>query len=443
MCLSRFVKKINRMNLGINLWILKVLSFEGRSILSKINRILNFLIFMIFISYWPVEKGKINLRRYFYCEENARYFDYLTIIYFVIVGITILFFVYIIKVLSLKNKKIYVFFVDIVFIVLFMYRFISLILLNKGPIIGFISRQVCILIIYLIIRYNERNENIFNILLAVGLTNSVLVILQFFLYKNKFQLNFLQIVRYARFPGGFIDPVVLSIFFVYCIIILLNKRNEFNICLYNIFFVLLLIGILFTGSRGAFIIFFITLFIHIINHMNDVVKENKINVKAIISVLVIILLCLINSDIIDKAVSSYDNYVINAESSRTSTESRIPKVKAAIELFKEKKLIGVGTNNYDYYVRHEYGRRMPNPHNIYAQVLSENGIIGFLLSMIFIFMVLESVIRNRDCFTFELIVVWLIGGIYIGLLSDFTGTILFIITFSNYYNSLLIHNKAY
>ncbi|PIX16121.1 hypothetical protein CO110_10300 [Candidatus Desantisbacteria bacterium CG_4_9_14_3_um_filter_40_11] len=86
--------------------------------------------------------------------------------------------------------------------------------------------------------------------------------------------------------------------------------------------------------------------------------------------------------------------------SEESAFSRIELYKAGWSMWKDYPILGVGPGNFRYICKQYYqgpGSKARVSHNTYFQLLSETGIIGFLLYMLFIFLILKDLrfVRQR------------------------------------------------
>jgi hypothetical protein len=85
----------------------------------------------------------------------------------------------------------------------------------------------------------------------------------------------------------------------------------------------------------------------------------------------------------------------------TGDEIRIAKIDEALDVFEDYPILGVGLNNYTSYATIKYGNRF-NTHNTLLSVISEQGIIGFILFMSLFFSPYINFNNNRKHYTKEL-----------------------------------------
>ena len=195
-----------------------------------------------------------------------------------------------------------------------------------------------------------------------------------------------QSIRYVHDDivifGATFDPNFVGLTFVMSYILLFDNilRNKNRlISFFGIF--LLLIAIIYTSSRGNFVGLVIGTLLVVISFLKD--KKIKIKFKVISIVLVIIVLLFI---------INYFSTMLSIQWSRMAVVStyedngRFTLWLESIQLFKLHPLIGNGVHSM-YYI---YGKAS---HNTYLQILVVNGIIGFLLMGIFLFLLYKKVKR--------------------------------------------------
>lgn len=409
--------------------------------MKTIKKLFYIQLFLLFVSCIPIEKDRIVLSRYIYYNVPSRYFDYIVLIDIVLIIIWILFFISLIRKIMLKGEKIKFNLIDILFIFLVFYRIISLIFFCKYSIKLSLFREFSILIIYILLKWFYDGKLIYKTIICSGIYNSICVIIQFIIYQNRYHGNVFQNIRYMRFPGGFLDPVVLSIFFMYCLITFSNNEKKFNAFFYHIIIALILVASFFTGSRGFWVIL---VFFILLDFIYFIVKNRVIKLKLSYIFLCILLVtgAVANIERIKSIFNNYNEYVFASQSSIASTNARADMGNKAVTLFKDNFFIGVGTNNYSYYAFYlDEGdsNNQSNSHNVYLTLLSENGIIGFGLYLsIIIYIMIHTVIVKRNFSFFKEILLWIISGCYIGMLTDFTGYLIFIFLLHSIYQSNVI-----
>ena len=155
-----------------------------------------------------------------------------------------------------------------------------------------------------------------------------------------------------------------------------SVRNKFMKAVFLILTGLFLVSIVFTGSRGAFVGFVVTL-------LYILYKERKLLVGlAVIAVLSGPALYLVSGQYVDRIKS------IGEYKSDDSVQIRFQVWRAAISMVAGRPLFGVGTGNF----ANAYGAyRAPgdlssytSPHNVFVQVIAELGMVGITAYLLFI-----------------------------------------------------------
>jgi len=210
----------------------------------------------------------------------------------------------------------------------------------------------------------------------------------------------------------------------------LNPRNNLLTWIFRICAVIIFTGIILSFTRAAWLG---TLFLIVFSFWFTLLK--KFSVKNIFILLMIILIfCLIiyilvlNTDILVHFFTIYDI-------SNLSNLERFNRWAAAIKMFKDSPVLGVGydtyTSNYYYYRNVNYSTLLSSAfmgvHSEFLKVLSETGLLGFisfiLLLSIFFREGFKVYNKVNDLFL-KLIVLGIIGGFssYLihGIFNNFT-----------------------
>lgn len=269
-----------------------------------------------------------------------------------------------------------------------------------------------------------------------GLINSVFVLLQFGILAN-FQYFDINKWRIYRVVGISYDSILSALLTGITILIILNQSRNKKLTLSDIFKVLFLsISGIYTGSRTIFIVIAISFTLYFL--FSSIPIKNKLKLFFIGLVGLSILLIAMNEIILDFL------YLIK----NTGFESTPRELKAELakELFLNNPVFGVGTNQYSVY---EYlylssykGISGSNPHNIYYQLLAENGIIGFSLFIFGVFGVGKFLLVKKLFLPFSILVLYLIVGATLGILGSLQFMTIIITTCGLYIREELIKNKS-
>ena len=163
----------------------------------------------------------------------------------------------------------------------------------------------------------------------------------------------------------------------------------------------------------------------------------SLNINKKIKSLLIIVIFVVGGFISFKYIENNIN-----ESTESNNERRI-LLQIVKEEFNEKPLLGVGPINFNNYAQSHLGYKLRNslltPHNLYLEILCENGIIGLMLFLNIIIIIFKALKYKKTKMSVKF------GSIYIlvyYMFSTFTGTnrIVFTILYSTvvykYYEQL-------
>ena len=172
---------------------------------------------------------------------------------------------------------------------------------------------------------------------------------------------------------------ILTLFFF-------NKsfNNQYNFIFEIIFIILISMIIFLTGERASFALFIIFVFFYFsLNRISIIIKFT--------SILVLISVIFFSQNYIEKSIN---RMIFQTIDEIKLTESKLgffgnhheAHFFSALKMFDENKIIGVGSNNFRklcnekkyFYSNSDYDGCSTHPHNIYIQMLAENGIFGFL-----------------------------------------------------------------
>lgn len=162
-----------------------------------------------------------------------------------------------------------------------------------------------------------------------------------------------------------------TMIFMYYFICYIKKYDK----KYIVYAILGLISIFLCGKRSGIVILAISLFL--IYFLNMYV-EKKINIKLLIA---LIFFCLIALYLL--YFTNMGDLILNKnnvlQKNGDASNGRIDLIKQMIIIFKRSPIFGIGTLATNKY----YGSVLG--HNIYFQILSENGIVGFLALLYMLF----------------------------------------------------------
>ena len=220
-----------------------------------------------------------------------------------------------------------------------------------------------------------------------------------------------------RISGLFGDELVLGgylvrLFFLYSAIYLfLQKKNFTCNFIFLINFVLFFPLVLYAGERSAVILLFIFLILCFLLLKNF----NKIKLAAVIFILTF---CVIIFSI-DKNLRFriFEQTLFHQIKPRPQenienkifflSEQHEAHINLAIEIFKDNYIFGAGAKSFSY-LCHHYDKKLSenlrlkvkgcstHPHNTYFQILSETGMVGFLLLIFLIYYLIKRILYLRQ-----------------------------------------------
>ena len=207
----------------------------------------------------------------------------------------------------------------------------------------------------------------------------------------------------TRITSFFYDENVVGAFlfgfgFITTIFFLQNQVMRKYIFILNILLGVILLSILITGERSAFlksILLFLLIFYFI--------DSGKFFLKKIYLLILTIIfatsLFFIFPNVLEKQTQFF-NRILIVENPKSFSQ-RLENIKyfahydTAIEIFKNKKLNGIGNKNFRFechnkkYIKENikftYQRCSTHPHQVHFELLSEQGLIGYFIFMLFLF----------------------------------------------------------
>jgi O-antigen ligase len=292
---------------------------------------------------------------------------------------------------------------------------------------------ICIILIYFYSKnFFSKNTIALFILISLGIQGLDGVYQTFVgydLFKHNIG-NFSEGLTGATFNrnnfGFFMGLGVLTSYF------LLIKKFSFDIK-NGIFFFLLSIfifGTLFSYSRATWVAVFICLFLHIM------INYKRINLKYLIVLIVIIFSTFYLFNLSDNLLTRFHSLASGDSSNRYTIWMK------AIEMTYQKPIFGWGIESWEIFGLKEYA----GIHNIYLEILSSLGVLGFLIFSYFLYIIIRNIIKNKDYVLFVFLMYFLvIGGFDHSILAGKTYlasfTLLMFFIFSNNVNKFLIKEQ--
>lgn len=223
---------------------------------------------------------------------------------------------------------------------------------------------------------------------------------------------------------------------------ILTEKNAFRFI--PSFVVLILMY--FSDSRTALICIMIQMVVFILILLHDERFRKTTSTFLKLGSLGLVLLLLIKSDTIIQTINERADRINFSKNltENVSNKSRFGMQYASLQVFKENPIVGVGLgqdtyhkifhypywathNNWEFPVKYENPKVLsfPSAYNLYTRLLSELGIIGFLILLTFIFLcVYYSVLvwkfaRNKEKYVGVILIISFIGLFINWMQTDF------------------------
>ena len=218
---------------------------------------------------------------------------------------------------------------------------------------------------------------------------------------------------------------------VFNLLYIKNNSNRYKYLLYIVYLIYFLIG----KSRSALILMILCIACEWMEYIYLNLKSGNLNKK--IKSLAIIFIFMIGSFI------SFNYIESNISESTESNDERRILIQIVFEEIKDHPIIGVGPINFNNYAQNILGYRLRNeqltPHNLYLEILCENGIIGLILFLNIIKIILKTIKSKQTDMSVKFAAIYVLAYY---MFATFTGTnrIVFTILFSviayKYYETL-------
>lgn len=237
-----------------------------------------------------------------------------------------------------------------------------------------------------------QNKNINFILLSSGINITILGILQFIFFPS---INFLIIdgwdPHYFRIVSTFLDPNFTGAFLVLTLLLLTNYflKNKPRLQIFaKIIFFMIFGALLFTFSRGAYLMFLISF----------------LTLSALRRSILLLLITIILSMVLFLGFFVYHQEIAKPRNiDRTKSASfRVNTWQHGLEIFQKNPILGVGFNAYRYALREyhlspvEFLNSRGSSYNDSSllHILSTTGLVGFLTYLLFLFYLIQLSWKN-------------------------------------------------
>ena len=215
-----------------------------------------------------------------------------------------------------------------------------------------------------------------------------------------------------RVSGLFGDELVLGSYLIRFLPIIIGvyifiNFEEFNFYKTLILFLIILIffvGIAISGDRTAF--YLSLLFLPFLINLKKISYiKNKIFLLGTSFLILLFIFVYTNDSLKKRIVDSTMASMISKGNEKNETRiilfsnNHENHIKTAIKIFNDNKLFGVGVKQFRFICNDQkyYENKhscATHPHNVYAQILSELGLFGFIFLMIYFFYVCFRIFEN-------------------------------------------------
>ncbi len=198
-------------------------------------------------------------------------------------------------------------------------------------------------------------------------------------------------------PFGLIESanslIGLNVFFILVNLFLIKNNKNLILNIFSVTTIILSVIVLIgTQSRGGQIGFLFSLIIYLLIY-------NINNIKKL-AYSFVILLSFISVFVVTIGSSFFQRYqLVSSSGIDVSTLDRFGMWIAAIKLFLQSPIYGIGINNYYYFYTQFHTffkyfnlKQLRVAHNIYLNTLAETGLIGFIILLLLLFSIIKYLI---------------------------------------------------
>ncbi len=198
--------------------------------------------------------------------------------------------------------------------------------------------------------------------------------------------------------GNMLPLICVACAFVACVLFV-ERRFKREWLVFSIIIVFLFFSILASGTRKAFGALVLVLIGTVLGRVNKLNVKSFISVLFAFGVLFIAINTIVKSSITGKRIEEQQDVKVEAPIFKNSflnnvankfLDDRAIQYSIAMEIYHQHPLTGVGLNNYDTNLL-----SYSNLHSEWMTQLCENGIIGFVLLLLFYFLIFRDLNRQR------------------------------------------------
>ncbi len=316
------------------------------------------------------------------------------------------------------------------FLIYILYIFSSTYISSNTPSV-FYSLTLLAPVCFIFTTYSPINTKKFSffilLLVSLSLLNGFIQVL---INPNKPFSFFGNPIFFGEFSGATL-PLIIYFY-------LFNKKYEFL----SLFLIIsTLFSLLLIGSKGVMISVFISLLFFIIKTKNFISFRLKENSIIILFIFLLYSILIIFIPHFNKLLFKNSKSIISSSfTTSVSVKNRIIMANSAIDMIKEKPLFGHGAGGVRYFYQKYQSKLLnQNPylsfiktsylHNDYLQIMTEFGIFGLVIFLLFIFYLLYVFDKNSNLLNINeyIFSISLISGIIFILCESFFNFPMFIL----------------
>ena len=236
-------------------------------------------------------------------------------------------------------------------------------------------------------------------------------------------------IRLYRPDGIFGDSIISALFSNVCIAVLALGKTRLKPPARIVIILLCMLAGVVTGARTFYYLLAIVGAYLVIARTHDVSIGKKAALIFVVAMAVLLV------------ASPLGQSLIDALTLQETVSSRDLKRQLALQEFCNAPIFGIGTGQYAVYeaslgLPANTGLHGTNPHNVYAQVLCENGLVGFVPLMVSLVSAVWLAVRQKNALVAILLFLYVAIAWSLGILYSVSFTSFFVVFISSLLGAL-------
>lgn len=261
-------------------------------------------------------------------------------------------------------------------------------------------------------------DKLITVCVTAGVVNAVITIWQYGVMSGWVFIP--SMIRLYRPDGIFGDSIISALFSNVCIAVLLLGSTKLKTPTRAVIIMLCGVAGIVTGARTFYYLLLIICFYLMLAKTRDVSLRMKV-----------LLLCAIFAAVM-LVISPIGQSLMDTLSLQDSASSRNLKRQLALEQFSNSPVFGIGTGQYAVYeatlgLPSNSGLHGTNPHNMYAQILCENGLMGFVPFILGLISSFCFAVKKKNALAVILLILYAVIGWSLGILYSVPFTSFFVV----------------